>query len=230
MPQILVVEDDLDIAEQVLLFFNASGFTTHHITDGSAVVSWVKENSPDAIILDVMLPNLDGVECMKQIRAFSMVPIIMVTAKVEEADRLKGLEHGADDYVCKPFSGAELVMRVKAILRRCAPVSSRNETVETPATICLNEDALEVEINGVSLGLTKVEFDVFKLLYKAPKRVFSRQQILDHIQPNNFDITDRVIDSHIKNIRKKLKNLQFSPKIVASVYGAGYRYDERQID
>ena len=108
MPQILVVEDDLDIAEQVLLFFNSSGFTTHHITDGSAVVSWVKENSPDAIILDVMLPNLDGVECMKQIRAFSMVPIIMVTAKVEEADRLKGLEHGADDYVCKPFVAQSL--------------------------------------------------------------------------------------------------------------------------
>ncbi|TMO43357.1 two-component system response regulator BaeR [Pseudoalteromonas sp. S4389] len=228
MSQILVVEDDLDIAEQVLLFFNASGFTTHHITDGSAVVSWVKENNPDAIILDVMLPNLDGVECMKQIRAFSMVPIIMVTAKVEEADRLKGLEHGADDYVCKPFSGAELVMRVKAILRRCTPISQ--QPTEMPATICLNEDALEVDIQGVSLGLTKVEFDVFKLLYKAPKRVFSRQQILDHIQPNNFDITDRVIDSHIKNIRKKLKNLQFSPKIVASVYGAGYRYDERQIN
>ena len=156
MPQILVVEDDLDIAEQVLLFFNASGFTTHHITDGSAVMSWVKENNPDAIILDVMLPNLDGVECMKQIRAFSMVPIIMVTAKVEEADRLKGLEHGADDYVCKPFSGAELVMRVKAILRRCASAPSTDVVVQATDAICLIEDALEVEIKGVSLGLTKV--------------------------------------------------------------------------
>ncbi|MBQ4846708.1 response regulator [Pseudoalteromonas sp. MMG013] len=224
MQHILIVEDDYDIAEQVMLFFKASGFKTSHIADGADVVSWVEKNSPNAILMDIMLPNQDGVECMKKIRAFSMVPIIMMTAKVAESDRLKGLEFGADDYVCKPFSAAELVMRVKAILRRCAPA------VETEKLVNVDEQQLTVTLKGRILALTKVEFDVFALLYNAPSRVFSRQQILDYIQPDNFDISDRVIDSHIKNIRKKIKLLDCSPKLVGSVYGAGYRYDEQQIN
>ncbi|MBQ4877866.1 response regulator [Pseudoalteromonas luteoviolacea] len=222
---ILIVEDDFDIAEQVMLFFKASGFEITHIADGADVVDWVRENSPDAILMDIMLPNQDGVECMKQIREFSMVPIVMLTAKVSEADRLKGLEFGADDYVCKPFSAAELVMRIKAILRRCsAPQISEAPDIE------VNESQLLVSLKGQSLSLTKVEFDVFAMLYNAPNRVFSRQQILDHIQPDNFDISDRVIDSHIKNIRKKIKNIEISPKIVESVYGAGYRFNEQHIN
>lgn len=224
MQHILIVEDDFDIAEQVMLFFKASGFKTSHIADGAEVVSWVKSHNPDAILMDIMLPNQDGVECMKQIRAFSMVPIIMMTAKVAESDRLKGLEFGADDYVCKPFSAAELVMRIKAILRRCAPLPANKKLVD------VDEAQLTVTLKGRILALTKVEFDVFALLYKAPSRVFSRQQILDYIQPDNFDISDRVIDSHIKNIRKKIKQLDCSPKLVGSVYGAGYRYDEQQIN
>ena len=226
MQHILIVEDDFDIAEQVMLFFKASGFKTSHIADGAEVVPWVEENSPDAILMDIMLPNQDGVECMKQIRAFSMVPIIMMTAKVAESDRLKGLEFGADDYVCKPFSAAELVMRIKAILRRCAPLAD----AESEKLVNVDEAQLTVTLKGQLLALTKVEFDVFALLYNAPSRVFSRQQILDYIQPDNFDISDRVIDSHIKNIRKKIKSLNISPKLVGSVYGAGYRYDEQQIN
>lgn len=222
---ILIVEDDFDIAEQVMLFFKASGFKITHIADGAEVVSWVRDNSPDAILMDIMLPHQDGVECMKQIREFSMVPIVMLTAKVSESDRLKGLEFGADDYVCKPFSAAELVMRIKAILRRCsAPVLADAPDIE------VNESQLLVSLKGQSLSLTKVEFDVFAMLYNAPNRVFSRQQILDHIQPDNFDISDRVIDSHIKNIRKKIKNIEISPKIVESVYGAGYRFNEQHIN
>ncbi|CAH9062607.1 Transcriptional regulatory protein BaeR [Pseudoalteromonas holothuriae] len=224
MHHILIVEDDFDIAEQLMLFFKASGFNTSHIADGAKVVTWVQENQPDAIIMDIMLPNQDGVTCMKQIRQFSMVPIVMVTAKVAEADRLKGLEFGADDYVCKPFSAAELVMRIKAILRRCVP----NDEVQQKVVV--NEPQLAITIAGHALVLTKVEFDVFLLLYNSPRRVFSRQQILDHIQPDNFDISDRVIDSHIKNIRKKIKLLGFSAKLIGSVYGAGYRYDAQQLE
>ncbi|NOU50382.1 response regulator [Pseudoalteromonas sp. JBTF-M23] len=224
MHHILIVEDDFDIAEQLILFFKASGFETSHIADGGLVVDWVKLNQPDAIVMDIMLPNQDGVECMKQIRQFSMVPIVMVTAKVAEADRLKGLEFGADDYVCKPFSAAELVMRIKAILRRCTP----NE--QTQQKVAVNESELSICIVGKPLVLTKVEFDIFLLLYKAPSRVFSRQQILDLIQPDNFDISDRVIDSHIKNIRKKIKQLGFCAKLIGSVYGAGYRYDAQQLE
>lgn len=221
----MIVEDDFDIAEQVMLFFKASGFKITHIADGAEVVSWVRENGPDAILMDIMLPNQDGVVCMQQIREFSMVPIVMLTAKVSESDRLKGLEFGADDYVCKPFSAAELVMRIKAILRRCsAPAVSDTPDIE------VNESQLLVSLKGQSLSLTKVEFDVFAMLYNAPNRVFSRQQILDHIQPDNFDISDRVIDSHIKNIRKKIKNIDISPKIVESVYGAGYRFNEQHIN
>ncbi|BBN83938.1 DNA-binding response regulator [Pseudoalteromonas sp. A25] len=224
MHRILIVEDDFDIAEQLALFFKASGFATSHIADGALVVDWVNNNQPDAIVMDIMLPNQDGVECMKQIRQFSMVPIVMVTAKVAEADRLKGLEFGADDYVCKPFSAAELVMRIKAILRRCTPSQQEQKGV------IVNEAEISIRIVGKSLALTKVEFDIFLLLYKAPSRVFSRQQILDFIQPDNFDISDRVIDSHIKNIRKKIKQLGFSAKLIGSVYGAGYRYDAQQLD
>ena len=228
MQHILIVEDDVDIAQQVILFFKASGFKTTHIADGADVVAWVKENKPDTIIMDVMLPNQDGVACLKQIRLFSMVPIIMVTAKVAEADRLRGLELGADDYVCKPFSAAELVMRVKAILRRCLVHELPTKATEQQL-IEVNTNNLTVKIKGQRLLLTKVEFDVFSLLYHAPNRVFSRQHILEHIQPSNCEIADRVIDSHIKNIRKKIKNLNFSPKIVGSVYGAGYRFDKQQI-
>ncbi|WP_125781117.1 response regulator [Pseudoalteromonas rubra] len=223
---ILIVEDDYDIAEQVMLFFKASGFDISHIADGALVVDWVRKNKPEAILMDIMLPNQDGVECMRQIREFSMVPIVMLTAKVSEADRLKGLEFGADDYVCKPFSAAELVMRIKAILRRCQAAPSASQE----APIVVDVEQLIVAIKGQTLSLTKVEFDVFAMLYQAPNRVFSRQQILDHIQPDNFDISDRVIDSHIKNIRKKIKQIDCSPKIVESVYGAGYRFNEQQLD
>ncbi|TGE78104.1 two-component system response regulator BaeR [Pseudoalteromonas sp. KS88] len=225
MHHVLIVEDDIDIAQQVMLFFKAAGFKSTHIDDGAKVVSWVKENKPDTIIMDVMLPNQCGVECLKQIRLFSLVPVIMVTAKVAESDRLKGLELGADDYVCKPFSAAELVMRVKAILRRC----SQNQHTEAEQAIEINTENLTVKLKGNLLALTKVEFDIFSLLYKSPSRVFSRQYILEYVQPSNLDITDRVIDSHIKNIRKKLKHLNFSPKIVGSVYGAGYCFNKDEI-
>lgn len=225
MNHILIVEDDLDIASQVKLFFEASGFKTTHVADGALVIDAVKTYSPDVVLLDIMLPNRTGVECLKEIRTFSGVPVVMVTAKAEEADRLRGLEIGADDYVCKPFSAAELVMRVKAILRRCSPPQVESDS----APIDVNEEALLVNLSGQSLGLTKVEFDVFLLLYKSPNRVFSRQQILDYLQPDNFDISDRVIDSHIKNIRKKIRMLNVSPKLVESVYGAGYRYNAQQL-
>ena len=224
MAHILIVEDEYDIAEQVMLFFKAAQFEVTHIADGADVVGWVAEHQPDAILMDIMPPNQDGVECMKQIRQFSMVPIVMMTAKVSEADRLRGLEFGADDYVCKPFSAAELVMRIRAILRRCAPLEAKEEKIQ------VDEEQLLIKLKGQTLPLTKVEFDIFALLYKAPSRVFSRQQILDFIQPDNFDISDRVIDSHIKNIRKKIKQIGVSAKLVGSVYGAGYRFDEQQID
>ncbi|KTF14901.1 response regulator [Pseudoalteromonas sp. H105] len=228
MHHVLIVEDDIDIAHQVMLFFKAAGFKSTHIDDGSKVVSWVKENKPDTIIMDVMLPNQNGTECLREIRLFSLVPVIMVTAKVAEADRLKGLELGADDYVCKPFSAAELVMRVKAILRRC----SQKQSVcieEAEPVIVVNDEQLTVKLKGKLLALTKVEFDIFSLLYKSPGRVFSRQYILEYVQPCNLEITDRVIDSHIKNIRKKIKCLNFSPKIVGSVYGAGYCFNKDEI-
>ncbi|CCQ10562.1 DNA-binding response regulator [Pseudoalteromonas luteoviolacea B = ATCC 29581] len=226
MSHVLIVEDDFDIAAQVKLFFEANQFKTTHISDGAKVIEGVKTHSPDVVLLDIMLPNKNGVECLREIRQFSNVPVVMLTAKAEEADRLKGLEVGADDYVCKPFSAAELVMRVKAILRRCALIP---ESTPEPQ-IDVNEAALTVSLFGQVLSLTKVEFEVFALLYKAPSRVFSRQQILDYIQPDNFDISDRVIDSHIKNIRKKIKQIDVSPKLVESVYGAGYRYNAQYLN
>lgn len=217
MSYILIVEDDVEIAENVILFLQANQFETRHLTSGEHVISSVKQKEPDLILLDLMLPVVDGMTCCKKIREFSEVPIIMMTAKVEEIDRLVGLEAGADDYVCKPFSAAELVLRIKAILRRTQ--------IRKPQTgFSLNRDTYEILYNKKTIELTSVEFALFALLCNRPGKIFSRNQILDLAYPDMRDISDRTIDSHVKNIRKKIKNIGVNSIVLDSVYGAGYRY------
>jgi len=216
MEHILIVEDEIEIANHLARFFHASGFTTTHLKDGLDVISTVKQTAPSLVILDVMLPGKDGFTCCKEIRTFSEVPIIMLTAKVSEVDRLVGLGAGADDYVCKPFSAPELVMRVKAILKR-------TKSQPLSKTLVVDKDKQLVLYKNVKVNLTALEYALFLLLFNSPERIYSREQIIDLAYPDLRDITDRAIDSHIKNIRKRFKQVGAEEKIIESVYGAGYK-------
>lgn len=216
MSKILIVEDEAEIATHIIRFFNAKGFETQHLASGEHVCEHVKVFKPDLIILDLMIPHTDGLTVCEQVRTFSNVPIIMVTAKVSEMDRLKGLESGADDYVCKPFSAAELVMRAQAILRR----TQNNVNYEV---LTIDSNSQKLFYKDTVIPLTALEFDLVELLFNNPERVYSRDQIIERAYPGLTEITDRTIDSHIKNIRKKFKQANMTDKVIESVYGAGYR-------
>ncbi|QYJ97005.1 response regulator [Shewanella alkalitolerans] len=223
MSYILLVEDDRDIAENVEMFLAASDFETKHLDTGERVVETVKAREPALILLDLMLPIKDGLTCCREIREFSDVPIIMLTAKIEEVDRLVGLESGADDYVCKPFSAVELILRIKAILRRTM------KSKPSP-NLTLDKVRLKIAYHDKVVELTHLEFNLFSLLYDQPGRIYSRQQILDLAYPDMRDISDRAIDSHVKNIRKKGKQLGLAQPIIDSVYGVGYRFTQPELE
>ncbi len=214
---ILIVEDEIKLANLLSDYFTMAQYTVHCIQDGAEVVDWVRQHQPAAILLDIMLPNKDGIEICRQLRQFSSVPILMVTAKVDEIDRLLGLELGADDYICKPFSPKEVVARVKAVLRRV-----QNEPV-LPGSFELDETRYQVNYQGRSLPLTVVEFQLLKPLSSEPGRIFSRAQLMNNMYSDNRIVSDRTIDSHIKKLRKKLNEISPNEELIQSVYGAGYR-------
>jgi two-component system response regulator BaeR len=195
---------------------------THHIDNGLEVESWVQQNSPDLVLLDIMLPGKDGIEICKGLRAFSSVPIIMLTARVEEVDRLLGLELGADDYVCKPFSPREVVARAKSVLRRSNPA----DTQELNSNISLDESRYKASINGRELVLTAVEFQLLNILYCGKGRIYSREQLIDSIYSDNRVVSDRTVDSHIKKLRKRIAEVIPGQEIIHSVYGVGYKFEE----
>lgn len=217
MADILIVEDEPDIAGVVEKYLQAENFSTHHLDEGTGVVSWVRQQQPALIVLDLMLPGIDGLTICNELRTFTDVPIIITTARVDEIDRLIGFETGADDYVCKPYSARELVARIKSLLRRAAP------TLESEAELLLLPDKLEVSLKGHSVALTALEYRLFELFYQHTGRIYSRAQILDQAYDDYRDISDRTIDSHIRNLRQKLKTVGLEENI-KSVYGAGYRY------
>lgn len=214
---ILIVEDEKKLAHLISDYFIHGGFTTHCIHHGNDVLPWLKEHKPDAIILDVMLPGMDGMEICKNIRTFSDVPILMVTARAEEVDRLLGLEIGADDYICKPFSPKEVVARVKSILRRI------NKNMVNQEALGLIEDTLEVVLNGNRIEMTLVEMRIITLLANSPEKIFSRSQIMTQIYDDHRIVSDRTIDSHVKKLRQKLSPHQ-EFEMIHSVYGVGYRF------
>lgn len=221
MPVILLVEDDEDTAEIVIMYLRNAGYDVHWMADGQGVVEWVESQSPALILLDIDLPKKSGTEICKEVRAFSDVPIIMTTAKVEEVDRLLGLELGADDYVCKPYSVKEVVARTKANLRRwlkVPPTDIGPKANDHNYTISYGED---------EISLTPVEFALFKLLSSNPNRIYNRAQILDLAYNEFRDISDRTIDSHVRNVRKKIAMLPLPTEhdFIRTVYGAGYKYE-----
>ena len=221
--EVLIVEDELHIAEVLQDYLKQAGFATEHISKGNEVVPFVKSKPPDLILLDLMLPGLDGLSICRSVRTFSTVPIIMVTAKVEEVDRLIGLEVGADDYICKPFSPREVVARVKTVLRRSQQVNNNTE-LDGPC-FEIDEEQARAQVSGVVLDLTPTEFRILKILVQRPGRVFSRSQIIDLCSREDQFAFDRVIDSHVKNLRKKIARVLPDREVIHSVYGMGYRFE-----
>ena len=216
---ILIVEDAVELAKLLSDYLQKEEYVTHCIHEGTGVIEWVKENSPALILLDLMLPGIGGIEICREIRTFSQVPIIMVTAKVEEQDRLLGLNIGADDYICKPFSPREVVARVKAVLRRA------ENTAQQPSSLQLDKVKLQAKIDGKPLMLTVVEFHLLALLAAHPGRVFSRSQLIEQIYPDRRIVSDRTIDSHIKKLRKKISEIH-EHELIHSVYSAGYKFED----
>jgi two-component system response regulator BaeR len=217
---ILIVEDEQRLADLHRDYLQQSGYETEWLAEGLPVVHWVKENSPVLILLDLMLPGKDGLEICKEIRSFSNVPIIMVTARVEEIDRLLGLELGADDYICKPFSPREVVARVKTVLRRSKPQSPYNNQALT-----VDGERYLATLLGQKLDLTAVEFQLLNILVKSPGRIFSRDQLMDRIYSDQRIVCDRTIDSHIKKLRKKIAAVAPELELIHSIYGVGYKYE-----
>lgn len=216
---VLIVEDEDKLAQILVDYLCQAGFKTHTLADGLAVISWVKEHQPRLILLDLMLPGRGGMEICKEIRTFSATPIIMTTARVEEIDRLLGLELGADDYICKPFSPREVVARVKAVLRRGGGVAP------SAAGLSLDESRYRATLHGIDLDLTAVEFKLLTLLAANPGRIYGRQHLMDHIYPDQRIVSDRTIDSHIKKLRKKMAVVDPDKEFIHSLYGAGYKYE-----
>jgi len=221
---ILVVEDEPKLANLIADYLKASGFEPFLLANGSEVVHWVREHKPDMILLDLMLPGRNGMDICKEIRTFSRVPVIMVTARVEEIDRLLGLELGADDYICKPFSPREVVARVKAVLRRAGD----GQTLQAQGLV-LDEHRLRAKLHDHDLELTAVEFKLLQLLVANPGRIYSRQQLMDKIYPDERIVSDRNIDSHIKKLRRKIEAVDSEAKLIHSVYSVGYKFEPGSI-
>ena len=219
---ILVVEDEQKLADLLADYLKNAGFSVTCLSKGDEVVPWVEKNSPELILLDIMLPGMHGTDICRRIRQFSIVPIMMITAKVEEVDRIVGLELGADDYICKPFSPREVVARVRAVLRRTHPEESA--PVHTAGPLSLDEESRQVLADGQYLNLTPSEFGLLKVLMTHPHRVFSRSELLDKVQGYQFDGYDRTIDSHVKNLRKKIAEKLPQQEVIQSAYGVGYKF------
>lgn len=220
MKKILVVEDEVKLAELLKDYLVQADFSPWLIHNGSEVVEQVKQNLPDLILLDLMLPGKDGLTICKEIRAFSNVPIIIITAKVEEIDRLLGLELGADDYICKPFSPREVIARIKTVLRRSQP----EQLLASNTHFLLNEATYQLTYHNKTLSLTAIEFNILKVLTKEPGRIFSRSQLIAHIYHDHRVVSERTVDSHIKKLRKKLHDDLPDTELIQSVYSVGYKF------
>lgn len=220
---VLIVDDDTKIAALLKAYFEKDGFNTYLAHDGYQALEKIREQKPDIVVLDLMLPGLDGWEICRRARKDSEVPILMLTARDEETDRLIGLEMGADDYVTKPFSAREVVARAKAILRRT------NKAVAKPGPIKIGNVVIDPDRHAVikgseSIDMTPTEFKILELLATNADRVFSRLQIVEQVQGFAFEGYERTIDAHIKNLRRKIEDNPKAPRFIQTIYGVGYKF------
>jgi two-component system, OmpR family, response regulator BaeR len=219
--RIAIVEDEPELAGLVADYASAAGYAPEVFHDGAAALAALRRAPPALVVLDLMLPGLDGLALCRALRAESDVPVVMVTARVEEIDRLVGLDAGADDYLCKPFSPRELMARIKAILRRTGHVAA------APAALTIDGAARRIAVHGRALDLTPMEYGILAALMRRPGQVFSRARLLDLAREGgvHLDAADRTIDSHVKNLRRKLDAALPGAEPIRSIYGVGYRFD-----
>ncbi|SDJ67051.1 response regulator [Variovorax sp. OV700] len=225
MTRIVIVEDELDIASVVQDYLRHAGYETAHFADGQSALEHLIASPPDLTLLDIMLPRLDGIEVLRRAREHTSHPIIMLTARIEEVDRLLGLELGADDYMCKPFSPRELVARVRAVLRRTAPPDDRSQGRQGTPGLVLDDVHWRASLEGTPLNLTRREFGLLQVLSRHPGRIFSRARLLELAYDDTMDVTERAIDSHVKNLRRKLGVVTPSHDWIRSVYGVGFAWE-----
>ena len=224
--EVIVVEDEPKIAQLVADYLQNDGFHVTVLQEGSIAVETIKARQPDFLILDLMLPGKDGLTICKEVRQFSNLPIMMLTAKTDEIDRLIGLELGADDYVCKPFSPREVIARIKVILRRVqGPPARVDENEITYRDVSLYIDRFKCEVAGQDTDLTPVEFRMLKALMSHPGRVYSRESLMELAYDDRRIVSDRTIDTHIKNLRKKLLQVDPGEELIHSIYGVGYKIE-----
>lgn len=223
MKTVLVVEDELKIARLVRDYLHQAGFAVLEAADGAAALSLARSEQPDMIVLDLGLPEVDGLDVTRRLRATSSVPIIMLTARSEESDRIVGLELGADDYIVKPFSPKELVARIRAVLRRADATLGGGEVVRAgPITIDIPK--MRVTVGSEEVELTATEFQLLLTLARHPGRIYTRAQLLDALHGVSFESYERSVDAHVKNIRRKIEPNPRRPELLLTVYGVGYKF------
>jgi DNA-binding response OmpR family regulator len=223
---ILIAEDDKKTAALVVLYLEREGFQTLVAHDGQQALALAARYKPGFVILDLMLPNIDGWEVCRELRRTSDVPLLILSAREEELDRVLGLSLGADDYVVKPFSPRELVARVKAILRRTRAYPSASQALLSSGDLMLDRDKRKVTLDGQPVALTPSEYTLLQALMAAPGRVFSRQELLEHLYPDGDAVIDRVVDVHIGKLRQKIETDATQPHYVLTVRGIGYQFAE----
>ncbi len=218
--RILIVEDEEKLAGLLRDYLVQEGYDVSVLHRGDEVEPWVRTHSSDLVLLDLLLPGKSGLEVCKALLASADLSIIMVTARVDEVDRLLGLELGADDYICKPFSPREVVARVKAVLRR-----AKRGALPPENGLSLDDAAFKAAIGGKDLGLTAIEYQLIKVLAAHPGRIYTRDQLIDAMYRDERVVSDRTVDSHIKKIRKKISAVQPDREVIHSLYGVGYKYE-----
>ena len=222
--RILVVDDDPNTTRLVKLYLQRDGHTVTTAADGVEALNAAREKHPDLIVLDIMMPKMDGIEVCKVLRQESDTPIIMLTARTTDEDKLKGLDTGADDYVTKPFSPGELAARVRAVLRRLPGERGPNELRR--ADLLIDFRRHDAYRDGTAMGLTTAEFKLLGVMALQPGRVFSREQLIEKALGHDFEGYERTIDAHVRNLRRKLERDPTHPTYVKTVYGAGYTFTE----
>ena len=225
MTTVLVVEDEIEIARVVRDYLRNAGFEVIVVGDGGSAVASVRSAKPDLLVLDLGLPGRDGLDVAREIRRWSDTPIVMLTARGDETDRIVGLEIGADDYVVKPFSPKELVARVRAVLRRTR-TAARGDEVVRAGDVEIDTAKMRVSVGGSQVDLTPTEFQLLATLAREPGRVFTRSQLLDAVHGVAIESYERAIDAHVKNIRRKIEPEPGSPRYVVTVHGVGYRFSD----
>jgi DNA-binding response OmpR family regulator len=223
---ILVVDDEPEIVKLVRAYLEEAGYRVNVARNGREALTAVRHHKPDLVVLDLTMPEMDGLEFTRRLRQESNTPIIMLTARVEETDRIIGLELGADDYVTKPFSPRELVARVRAVLRRLQPEPVSAGVLRT-GDLVLNRDEHSLIVAGRSVDLTPTEFDLLSTLMLNPGRVFSRMELLERLQGEAFAAYERTIDAHVKNLRAKIETDPSSPGYILTVFGVGYKFSKQ---